>query len=275
MQVQAIFRIDAESQGTSSVPTLPGASSAVAISDGRDDVHGADAGRQRRERLLELGDHAALDGAVGDGGLASATVSRGRRVAGSSLSRRTPPTAVHATSAPARTARGELAGDDVGVDVEDGAGRCRRRGRRSPAAVARVRARRAARRRSRRRRRRARSRPACRRAPDTTRGGRRCARMTPLAPCSPNAGTPSAAQRRDQIDVELPGDDHLHDVERRLVGDAPAADDGRFDPEALRQRRRLRAAAVHDQQPPPGAARARSPRRRPPAPPLPARRRPA
>ena len=97
-------------------------------------------------------------------------------------------------------------------------------------------------------------------APETTRGGRRCARITPLAPDTPNAGTPSAAQRRAQIDVELPGDDHLHDVERRIVGDAAAADDvaprcpAASPAPSPAARRRARPAAAARR------ARARSPR---------------
>ena len=75
--------------------------------------------------------------------------------------------------------------------------------------------------------------------------------MTPLAPDTPNAGTPSARSAATRSTFS-PGHHHLHDVQHRIVGDAPAADDGRFDPEAPRQRGRLRAAAVHDQQPPPG-----------------------
>src|SRR5262249_35726450 len=47
-------------------------------------------------------------------------------------------------------------------------------------------------------------------------------------------------------DVELAGEDHLHDVEGRGVGDAPAGDLGGGEAEALLQVGGLRAAAVHD-----------------------------
>ena len=135
---------------------------------------------------------------------ASATVSRGRRVAGSSLSRRTPPTPVQATSAPAPQRRRELVGDDVGVDVQDGAARRRRRGRRSPGAQSRASQRveqRAGR--SRRRRRPGRSRSARRPRPRrrAAAGGARGSRRS--RPTARTAGTPAAAQRRAQIDVEL------------------------------------------------------------------------
>ena len=53
-------------------------------------------------------------------------------------------------------------------------------------------------------------------------------------------------ERGAGVDVELAGDDHLHDVERVLVGDAPAGDDTRRLPEPLLELGRLRAAAVHD-----------------------------
>src|SRR6185503_7799174 len=56
------------------------------------------------------------------------------------------------------------------------------------------------------------------------------------------------AERGAQIDVQLAGDDHLHDVERGLVGDAAAAYDLGLEAQALRQLGRLGTAAVdHDE----------------------------
>ena len=57
---------------------------------------------------------------------------------------------------------------------------------------------------------------------------------------------PAASERGAEIDVELAGDDHLHHVERRLVGDAAAARSARRLPELLLELGRLRAAAVDD-----------------------------
>src|SRR5262249_50778571 len=59
----------------------------------------------------------------------------------------------------------------------------------------------------------------------------------------PDAG---AEQRRAEVDVDLAGDGHLHDVERGRVGDAPAADLLHLQAEALREPVRPRPAAVDD-----------------------------
>ena len=113
---------------------------------GADDVHGADARAERRERLLQLGDHPALDRAVGD---------RGARLGDGQpreARRRIVLVAPHAADGRAgdqrRRAerRRQLVGDDVGVDVQRLAAARRRRGRRPPAGSRRPRARRAARR---------------------------------------------------------------------------------------------------------------------------------
>src|SRR5262249_14585737 len=55
-----------------------------------------------------------------------------------------------------------------------------------------------------------------------------------------------ARQRRAEVDVDLAGDDHLHDVQRRGVGDAPAPDLAGLEAEAGRERGGLRPPAVHD-----------------------------
>ena len=161
----------------------------------------------------------------------------------------------------------DAVGDDVRVDVEH-ARRARRRPRHaSDRHVARAREQLdelAVHARRRRRPDRSRSDPGPR--PATTRGGRFVARTaSALAPWRPTGFAPAASERRARVDVHLAGDDHLDDLERVGVGDAPAGDDLRRLPEPLLQRRRLRAAAVHDDDA--LAARlhlARRPRRSPP-----------
>ena len=108
---------------TSSVPTLPGASSDVAISVGATMCTAPTPAASGANASSSFGIMPPCTVPSAIAAFASATVSRGSRVAGSSLSRRTPPTAVQATSAPAPHRRRELAGDDVGVDVQDGAAR--------------------------------------------------------------------------------------------------------------------------------------------------------
>ena len=190
---------------------------------------------------------------------ASATVSRARREAGSSLSRRTPPTAVQATRAPRLDCGGQLAGDDVGVDVQDLA-RPRRAPRHAttgtePAASSASSS--------------AQSKPSTSPTkpkstgapsePDTD------ARRAPVRADDaarsrqPDGRHARAAQGRARDRRSVAGDDHLHDVQRRRVGDAPAADQARLDPQLARQLGRLRPAAVNDDQPAAlGRARARS-----------------
>jgi hypothetical protein len=67
-----------------------------------------------------------------------------------------------------------------------------------------------------------------------------------IAPESPTARTPLAARSAHKSTVDAPGDGHLHDLERGLVGDAAAGDHARLDAEPFRQLGRLRPAAVHD-----------------------------
>ena len=62
----------------------------------------------------------------------------------------------------------------------------------------------------------------------------------------PDRAQAGGAQLRAQVDVDLSGDHHLHDVERGGVGDAATADDVGLEAELLRERGRLRAAAVRD-----------------------------
>ena len=195
---------------------------------------------QRGERLLQLRDHSARDDAVGDGALAFCDgQARDAR-------RRVVDVAQDAGRAGDEHERvglqraGELVGDDVGVDVVDGAvaAVAEAGDDRELAAVENAVEQRADR--SRRRRRRGRSRSARGR-----RRRRRAAVACARARCRGarrDAGPRRAA--RAQVDVDLAGDDHLHDVERRRVGDAAAADHARLEPELLRQRRRLRPAAV-------------------------------
>src|SRR5207237_1605993 len=52
------------------------------------------------------------------------------------------------------------------------------------------------------------------------------------------------SQRGEDLDVDLPREDHLHDLERLLVGDPPALHELRLEAEELRELVRLRAAAV-------------------------------
>ena len=191
--------------------------------------------------------------------LASATVSRGMRDDGSSLSRRTPPTAVQATSAPAATAAGELAGHDVGVDVEDVPAGVRAQAgdhRQRVAAVERVQQRRG---RSRRRRPRGRSRSARRPRPRprAAGGGARGSRRS--RPTCRTPGTPSARSAATRSTLTRPATIiFMTSSVGSSVTRRPPTMFG-LDAQPLRQRGRLRAAAVHDQQPPPGArARAMS-----------------
>ena len=51
---------------------------------------------------------------------------------------------------------------------------------------------------------------------------------------------------RAEVDVELAGDRHLHDVERRGIGDATTGDLLGLDAELLLERGRLRATTVDD-----------------------------
>ena len=52
--------------------------------------------------------------------------------------------------------------------------------------------------------------------------------------------------RADDLLVDRAGEHHLDDLDRRLVGDAQAAGEARFDAELLQHRADLRPAAVHD-----------------------------
>src|SRR5450432_224031 len=227
---------------------------------GGDDVDGADAGGEGRAGLLELGDHPAGNRAAADGfarlGDGEAR-QQGRRIV------LVPPDATDGGAGderPGADSRRELAGDDVGVDVEHltvGAGAQAGDDRQVAGAVEQLEERQIE-------------------AVDVahqpevdgdTVGAGDGARWTAVG-VDEAAGAGEAdhrragrAQRRDQIDVELPGDDHLQDLEGRRVGDSPAADQTRLDPQAARHLRRLRPAAVNDDQTPPGRACPRDRRR--------------
>ena len=207
---------------------------------------------ERRERLLQLGDHPALDDAVGDRrarlGDGQAREARRRIV-------HVAPHAAHAGAARPAPRRPAAAASWLATTsalmFSDLAARRRRRGRRSPAgSPGAASASSSARSKPVDVADRARSRP----APPPAAGDH--ARRPPVRAhdaARPRAArrprTPAAAQRRDQIDVELAGDHHLHHVERRRVGDAPAADQPRLDAQPPRQLRRLRPAAVDDDEP--------------------------
>ena len=61
-----------------------------------------------------------------------------------------------------------------------------------------------------------------------------------------DGGNAGGLQRGREIDVELAREHHLHDVERRRIGDATSGDLLRLDTELLLQRGGLRASAVND-----------------------------
>ena len=155
--------------------------------------------------------------------------------------------------APRRHRRRELAGDDVGVDVQHVAARRARAEARDHRHVpARPPAPRAARRRSPSTSPTSRSRRARPPPPETTRGGRRCARMHAARAAQPHRGTPAARSAAHRSTLSLPGDDHLHHVQRRRVGDPPPAHDARLD---AQPRSRAPSPAGRRRAPPPAACR--------------------
>src|SRR6185312_5115074 len=91
-------------QATSSVPAVPGAASAAAISPGATMCTAPTPAARGANASSSLGIIPPCTVPSAMAARASATVRRARRVRGSSLSRRTPPTAVQATSAWAPTA---------------------------------------------------------------------------------------------------------------------------------------------------------------------------
>jgi hypothetical protein len=72
--------------------------------------------------------------------------------------------------------------------------------------------------------------------------------MSASTPEQPDGRTPCAAQRREDVGVDLAGEDHLGHVERLLVGDAAALDHRGREAEALADLGGLRPAAVHHDQ---------------------------
>src|SRR5882724_545075 len=64
----------------------------------------------------------------------------------------------------------------------------------------------------------------------------------------PNRLATEAAQRRDYVQVDLPGKDHLGDLERLCISNPSAVDDALSDAQPLGDRSELFAAAVNDSQ---------------------------
>ncbi len=68
--------------------------------------------------------------------------------------------------------------------------------------------------------------------------------MLPSTPESPTASMPRCAQCRENVSIDLSGEDHLRHFERGVVSDAAAFDDRLFDAELLCQLAQLLAAAM-------------------------------
>ena len=64
----------------------------------------------------------------------------------------------------------------------------------------------------------------------------------------PNGLATEAAQRGDDVQVDLPGKNHLRDLQRLCVSNPSAVDDALSDAQPLGDRSELFAAAVHDSQ---------------------------
>ena len=145
---------------------------------------------------------------------ASATVSRAMRVAGSAASRAHAAHRGHRHQRVGAQRGRQLAGGQIGVQVQHLARRRPGPGTTAPAGSRRATAPSSS----------AVSKPVTSPTrpksmgsgppPETTRGGRRRARMTPLPACSPTAARPARPQGRAQLDVQPAGHHHLQHLQR-------------------------------------------------------------